>query len=63
MINIKLYKNNAYKWYNKDNIYVIGYIILEDKNYLVTGYSLYEDTYLTKFTLYSNALKELGINQ
>lgn len=38
-------------------------IILEDKNYLVTGYSLYEDTYLTKFTLYSNALKELGINQ
>jgi len=30
-IDIKLYYNNAFKWYVKDNIYVIGYAIYKDK--------------------------------
>ena len=30
MVEIKLYNNNAYDWYNKDGIYVIGYLIVND---------------------------------
>ncbi len=30
---IKLYYNNAYKWYNKDKIHVIGFAFFEDKFY------------------------------
>jgi len=33
MVEIKLYNNNAYNWYNEDNIYVIGYIIKDDNIY------------------------------
>lgn len=31
---IKLYYNNAYKWYNEKNIYVIGFAFFENKLYL-----------------------------
>lgn len=30
---INLYKNNAFKWNEKDNIYTIGYVIYKDKVY------------------------------
>lgn len=33
MIEVKLSYNNAYKWYNNKNIYVIGYLFYEDKMY------------------------------
>ncbi len=35
-------------------------VILDDKNYLVSGYSLYEDGYLAKIISYSRTLKALS---
>ena len=37
-------------------------VIVNDGNYLVSGYSSYEDgSYLNKFITYSDALKTLGV--
>lgn len=33
MVDIKLYNNNAYNWYSRDNIFVIGYLIIDNKIY------------------------------
>ena len=39
-------------------------IIFDDGNYLVVGYSVYEDkNYLSKFIRYSEALKVLGVEK
>ena len=47
---------------NNENDEYFTDLLLEDNNYLVVGYSLYDDNYLGKFTLYSDALKELGVS-
>ena len=38
---IKLYKNNTYQWFKKDNVNTIGYAFYKD--------SLYEDEKLANF--------------
>ena len=55
-------EKQAIIFYDEDSDAYFTDVILDEKNYLVVGYSLYEDAYLTKFNLYSNALKELGVN-
>ena len=55
-------KRQAVIFYDEDSDAYFTDVILDEKNYLVVGYSLYDDTYLVKFNLYSNALKELGVN-
>lgn len=48
--------------YGEDSDDYFTDVILEDKNYLVSGYSSYEDgSYLSKFITYSDALKVLEV--
>jgi asparagine synthase (glutamine-hydrolysing) len=48
---IKLYKNNSYKWFCKENIYAIGYVFYKDK--------LYEDNKLLELIIsIKNNIKE-----
>ena len=56
----------VFLWNEDDFIWIDGEkstdITIEDNQYLVTGYSSYEDgSYLSKFITYSDALKALGV--
>ena len=60
------YKSNLEKvgviTYGDENDDFFTDIILDDNNYLVIGYSSYEDgSYLSKFINYSSALKVLEV--
>ena len=63
---ISKYKDNLEKvgvvTYGDENDDFFTDIILDDNNYLVVGYSSYEDgSYLSKFINYSSALKVLEV--
>ena len=65
-LSVSKYKDNLEKvgavTYGDENDDFFTDIILDDNNYLVVGYSSYEDgSYLSKFITYSDALKALGV--